>query len=120
MIWSSYWGCRKLLGVERRKVVRVSMDVCRGWEDVCVCGDVLVGWGNVMEWKRSSKSVEDWRRFENRYWREVLRWVDGKEFVRKYEGCVLVCWEKDVRVCHRGVLGRWVSWCGGVYGGEIG
>lgn len=119
MLWSSFWGCKRLLGVERKRIVRVSMGVCRGWEDVRVCEDVFVGWGNVMEWKRSSKSVEDWKRFENRYWREVLRFVDVKRFVEKFDGCVMVCWEKDVCVCHRGVLGRWLVYNGYEYGGEL-
>lgn len=119
MIQTSYWGNRLLLGVERKRLVRVSMGVCRGWENVQACPDVFVGWDNVQEWKRSAQTAEDWKRFENRYWREVLRFVDGSAFLRKYDGCVLVCWEKNVQVCHRGVLGRWVSWCGGVYGGEL-
>lgn len=63
-------------------------------------------------------SPSAWSRYENRYWREVLRNVSWKEFERKYDGSIMVCWEKDVLRCHRGTLGRWIVWNGGVYRGE--
>lgn len=123
MFVSSYWGCWRLRGFPRGRLLRVSRSIPADWEDMQIeaCEEVYPSWGCIMEWKRSDKGAEAWKRYEARYWRETLSKVDVHEFVKRYNNGmrILVCYEKDVTHCHRGTLGRWLRWGGYEYKGEI-
>lgn len=119
MFWSSFWGCRRLRFLPRGRLLRVSVSCPVAWKDVEACPELFPMWRSVEAWRRSDKSQSEWRDYENHYWHEVLRHVSWEKFRRRYDGRVLVCWEKDVLRCHRGTIGRWIVWNGGEYGGEI-
>lgn len=119
MIYSSYYGRKGLRELCRRRgleLLCVSRSVCRGFEDIRVSEEVLVSWDiiRMVKWGRN-----DYEGYKRRYWNEILRFVDVKEWIRRNDNCVMLCWEKEVVKCHRYLLGKWIVWGGGEYGGEI-
>ena len=119
MIYSSYYGrsgLRKLCRDRGLELLCVSRSVCKGFEDIRVSEEVLVSWDiiRMVKWGRN-----DYVGYKRRYWNEILRFVDVKEWIRRNDNCVMLCWEKDLLKCHRYLLGKWIVWGGGEYGGEI-
>ena len=61
-------------------------------------------WDIVSAWK--NKQI-DWKEFEKQYTERVLNKLDPKEVAEDLDGCILCCWEKDIRYCHRSIIRRW-------------
>jgi len=53
-----------------------------------------------------------WADYRKRYWKETLSKLDPVDFSRKYEGCILLCFEKPEDHCHRDIVRDWLKWSG--------
>ena len=62
-------------------------------------------WGDVHAYKQGYMSFSE---LERRYTLMVLDKLDPKSFLEMYDGCTLLCWEKDIGTCHRLFLLKWL------------
>lgn len=63
-------------------------------------------WDIVSAWK--NKQIT-WDEFTKQYTERVLDKLNPSEIAAELDGCILCCWEKDFRVCHRTIVRKWLK-----------
>lgn len=63
-------------------------------------------WDIVSAWK--NKQI-DWDEFTKQYTERVLNKLNPNDIATELDGCILCCWEKDFRVCHRTIVRKWLK-----------
>ena len=43
------------------------------------------------------------------YFKEVLSKLNPGDVYEKYKDCVLICWEKSDKFCHRHIISKWLE-----------
>lgn len=113
MVYTSYFGNVKNLlnsGFEKSDLIRISLYDCNWFSGLNVEKKLFVRVSDL--WNLKS-GVIDWKEFSLNYYNKLynLEWYWLNEiFLKKYDNKVLLCFEKDYKYCHRGLLGKFMNW----------
>ena len=106
-IYTSYFGNSKKLAQANIKMISISRYKPKffyGCELKTVAPTSKILFGNLSTYE-----------YEKRYRRDVLNWVNAKEFLRMIESVsngndvALCCYEKPEDFCHRHILAEWIK-----------
>lgn len=112
MIFSSYFGNVERLrknGVPENNFIGISLYKCK-FENIVryeqsVCSDEEVFW-------YYKKGLINWEEYCLKYYNKLHNLGDKfwEDFLVKFNGKVLLCYEKNVKECHRYLLGKYLYW----------
>lgn len=113
MIFTSYYGNverLKKFGVPEENFIGISLYKFKWLKfeikyEQKICSNLGVFWNyknGEIDWEEYCKKYyEKLNSFSDEYW---------EEFIKKYNGKILLCYEKEVKKCHRYLLGKYLNW----------
>lgn len=113
MVFSSYFGNVNNLfkkGFKKEDLVRISVYKCKWLPDVDFCEELFVKKNWLWEYK---SGLMEWEEYKYKYFDYLYSEVDMKfwwNFEKKFNGKVLLCFEKNSKFCHRGLVKIFYKW----------
>ena len=101
MIYTSYFNCKLLKEIPLDKQIAISIGI-RGWYH----GKRELRLAPTRAMLKMSR-VDYYANYDI-----ILAKVDPAEIAKLYDGCVLICWEKDPQECHRHYVAEWLQKAG--------
>lgn len=118
MIYTSYYGRKNLYTLAHQRgvnLVRVSKTAPDSFSDIITAPEVFPTWSMI----NLVKEHGDYTAYKREYWMKILRFINVQEWYNRYNNSVLLCWEHDIKKCHRYLLGKWLLWGKCDYVGEL-
>lgn len=107
-MYTSYFGVAKQ--------VSNTVAICTGvpsWYKGGLYQALAPGWDIVMEYKqavRDKKPIADIiKNYEERYFNEVLFYLDPEEVYNDLKDKILLCYETSEQFCHRHLVAKWIK-----------
>ena len=98
MIFTSYFRSPVLKSNPQLKRVAISIGVPPGWK-----GERCLELAPTRAMLKMA-SAEYYRLYD-----DILAKLDAREIGRRFDGCVLICWEKNPAECHRSYVVKWLN-----------
>ena len=102
MIYTSYYASPALRSLPKSRQVAISVGTPKGWTGRKE-GKLAPTWAMVrMSMDEDYKSA----------YAAILARLNPKEIAAGMDGCVLLCWERDPKECHRSLVADWLRAAG--------
>jgi hypothetical protein len=98
MIYTSYFSNPLLKKILDNRKVAISIGVPRGWKHQR-CLALAPTWGML-----KMQEAEYYKNYDR-----ILEKVSAVDIATQYDGCVLLCWEKNPAECHRSYVVKWLK-----------
>ena len=108
MIYTSYFRSPLLRGWPQENLVAISIGLPAHWNG---------RWCKALAPTRAMISMEA-ERYDPLY-AQILAEQDPLDICRRFDGCVLLCWERQKESCHRWKVAQWLQ-AAGVEVAELG